>query len=46
MTEKSIPKISKPPIIKVQTPVTKPGSIPGQPAMLVKVQDSVDKKKK
>jgi hypothetical protein len=46
MAEKNTPKIQKPPVIKVQTPVVKPGSLPGQPAMLVKIQDSVDRKKK
>jgi hypothetical protein len=46
MAEKNTSKIPKPPVVKVQTPVIKPGDIPGQPAMLVKVQDSVDRKKK
>jgi hypothetical protein len=46
MAEKSIPKAPKTPVVKVQTPVVKPGSMPGQPAMLVKIQDSVDRKKK
>lgn len=46
MAEKKTPKIPKAPVVKVQTPVVKPGDIPGQPAMLVKIQDSVDRKKK
>jgi hypothetical protein len=46
MAKKSIPKVPKPPVIKVQTPVVKPGSIPGQPATLSKIQDSVDRRKK
>jgi len=36
----------KVPVVKIQTPVVKPTPMPGGTATIMRVQDSLDKKKK
>ena len=46
MSDKEPEKPSKPPAVKVQTPVVKPTPMPGGTAAIMRVQDSVDGEKK
>jgi hypothetical protein len=45
MPDKNPIQPPKAPIVKVQTPVVKPTKMPGGTATIMKVQDSVDRKK-
>jgi hypothetical protein len=46
MPDKEPDQSSEAPVVKVQTPVVKPTPMPGGTAAIMRVQDSVDGKKK